>query len=127
MVLMTLDIDVTASLWVKALGAMRQVTGPLEAQPGCTICRVLADVRSEGLLSLQVCWDTEEHLERLIRSDLFWKVLALMEISSRKPEIRFHTVSRTDGLETIEKIRGTGRAQRPGHHREGDGPELRDR
>ena len=102
-------------------------TGPLAAQPGCTICRVLADVRDEGLLSLQVGWDTEENLERHIRSDLFWKVLALMEISSRRPEIRFHTISRTEGLETIERIRGAGHARRPNKRPERGGPELRDR
>ncbi len=125
MVLMMLDIDVTASQWVKALGAMRQVAGPLEAQPGCQTCRILADVRSEGLLSLMVAWGTEEDLERHIRSELFWKVLALMEISSRKPEIRFHTVSRTDGLESLERIRGTGRSTGSKKSLEGGAPTPR--
>jgi len=127
MIHMTLDIDVTTNLVAKALGAMRQVAGPLEVQPGCQACRILADVRSEGLLSLQVAWDTEEDLERHIRSDLFWKVLALMEVSSRKPEIRFHTVSRIEGLETIERIRGTGCAQHPKKILDRSGPTLRNR
>jgi hypothetical protein len=124
MVLMTLDIDVTASQWIKALGAMRQVAGPLEVQPGCNTCRVLADVRSEGQLSLLVEWDTEESLERHIRSDLFWKVLALMEISRGKPVIRFHTVSRTDGLETVERVRGKGDTRSPRNERDGGTPEI---
>ena len=124
MVLLMLDINVTASQWVKALSAMRQVAGPLEAQPGCQACRILADVRSEGLLSLMVTWETDEDLERHIRSELFWKVLALMEVSSRKPEIRFHTVSRTDGLEAIERIRGAGSTKRPRKDQEGGAPAL---
>lgn len=127
MVFMTLEINVTADQRVKALGAFRQVAGPLEVQPGCLACRILTDVRTEGVIGLVVVWDTQENLERHIRSDLFWKVLALMEASNAKPDIRFHTVSRTTGLESVEKIRGAGRAPRSKKDLEGGAPAPRNR
>jgi quinol monooxygenase YgiN len=109
MVFMTLEIDVTADQRINVLSAFRQLAGPLEVQPGCLACRILADVRNEGLIGLVVVWDGQDNLERHIRSDLFRKVLTLMEASSARPEIRFHTVSRTAGLESVEQIRGAGR------------------
>jgi quinol monooxygenase YgiN len=127
MVFMTLEINVTVDQRIKALGAFRQVAGPLEVQPGCLTCRILTDVRTEGVIGLVVVWDTQENLERHIRSDLFWKVLALMETSSGKPEIRFHTVSRTTGLESVEKIRGAGHKPHSKKNMEGGAPAPRNR
>ena len=85
------------------------------------------DVRAEGILGLVVAWDSQESLERHIRSELFWKVLSLMEMSSTRPDIRFHTVNRTTGLEAVERIRGAGRSTYLQNRPEGDAPPFRHR
>jgi quinol monooxygenase YgiN len=50
-------------------------------------------------------WRSEEELERHLRSDDYQKVLLVMEMSLKQPEIRFDTISSSTGFETIEKAR----------------------
>ncbi len=50
-------------------------------------------------------WRSREEMERHIRSDRYLRILAAMELSSERPEISFHAVSETKGLELIEGLR----------------------
>jgi hypothetical protein len=50
-------------------------------------------------------WRSEEELERHLRSDEYHKVLLVLEMASKQPEIRFDTISSSTGIEAIEKAR----------------------
>jgi quinol monooxygenase YgiN len=50
-------------------------------------------------------WDSEEALRDHVRSDLYRRVLAAMELSRKPPEVSFHFTSDTKGLELIEAMR----------------------
>ncbi len=50
-------------------------------------------------------WESEEALFEHIRSDLYRRLLAAMELSKRPPEIAFYYCSQTKGLELIETAR----------------------
>jgi len=51
-------------------------------------------------------WESQADLDKHIRTDDFRKILAVMDISNEPPEIKFNTVSKTVGMEFIERIRG---------------------
>jgi len=53
----------------------------------------------------QQLWNDEECLERYLRSDGYRQVLLVLEMAIEKPEIRFDTILRSTGIETIEKAR----------------------
>ena len=74
-------------------------------EEGCINSRVYQDVDSEPVFMIDQLWGSGEDLERHLRSEEFRKVLLAMEMSLEPPEIRFEEVSRSTGVETIEKAR----------------------
>jgi len=53
-------------------------------------------------------WNSEKALFSHIRSALYRRVLAVIEFSSRPPEISFYFVSHTRGMELIQSLRSEG-------------------
>ncbi len=53
-------------------------------------------------------WKNEKDLASHLRSDEYQKILLVAEMASAPPEIRFYTIQRTSGVETIEKARTAG-------------------
>jgi quinol monooxygenase YgiN len=84
--------------------SMRSTVGPTRVQPGCVDCRVYVDAGDPNVLSLVQQWDTRADLQRHVRSDLYRTVLAIIESSLKDPEIAIHTISKTEGIEAIEKL-----------------------
>jgi quinol monooxygenase YgiN len=84
------------------LGSFAQAT---RAEPGCVFCRVYQDVEEKDVFMLEELWSAEECLVRHLGPYEFNRVLLVAELSSTPPEIRFETVERTTGIETIEKAR----------------------
>jgi quinol monooxygenase YgiN len=74
-------------------------------EPGCISCRIYQDVEVEPVVMLDQLWMSEEDLERHMRSEDFRRVLLIVELSLEPPEIRFEEISRSRGVETIEKAR----------------------
>jgi quinol monooxygenase YgiN len=74
-------------------------------EPGCTFCRVYQDAEAEPVIMLDQMWKSMEDLERHMRSEEFRKLLLVVEMSLEPPEIRFEEISRSSGMETIEKAR----------------------
>ena len=74
-------------------------------EEGCINSRVYQDLDSEPVFMLDQLWTSGEGLEGYLRSEEFRKVLLVVEMSLEPPEIRFEEVSRSTGVETIEKAR----------------------
>jgi hypothetical protein len=53
----------------------------------------------------QQLWSNGESLGRHIRSEEYRQVLLVLEMAVEKPEIRFDTILRSAGIETIERAR----------------------
>jgi quinol monooxygenase YgiN len=47
-------------------------------------------------------WESKGDLERHIQSSLYRRILAAMEFASEAPEISFHEVSKSTGMDLIE-------------------------
>jgi hypothetical protein len=56
-------------------------------------------------------WNSETAIYSHIRSSLYRRVLAVIDFSSRAPEISFYFVTQTKGMELIEALRSE--AQKP--------------
>ena len=92
----------------EAVKILHLLTGPTQVQPGCLACEVFQQEPTRK--PLRVCflekWETQERLERHIRSEDFRKVLAVMDLACEPPEIEFDTISQTQGMELIQALRG---------------------
>ena len=96
---------------VEALEILRSVQGRIQAQPGCASCRIYEE-RGLGQAVL-FCeeWESEAALHQHVRSDLYRRILAAVELSKGPPEFSFHHVASTHGMELVEQLRGrTGEA-----------------
>jgi quinol monooxygenase YgiN len=89
----------------EALRIVRSLLGPTSAEPGCVNCSVYTDAQNENTLCYVEDWQTEEDLQRHIRSDDYRKFLALIDLSSEPPDLKFHRVSETFGIEYLSRVR----------------------
>ena len=74
-------------------------------EAGCIGTRVYRDVEVEPAILIEQLWKSGEDLERYLRSEEYRKVLLVVEMAVEPPEIRFDEISRSSGVETIEKAR----------------------
>lgn len=87
------------------LEIMRNVAGPVSVQPGCYACEIYECAGdSQSVLYLEE-WSSMENLQHHIKSALYAKILAAMELSETRPEIRFFENPNVWGLELIESLR----------------------
>ncbi len=90
----------------EVLNILSSVSERCRFEEGCINSRVYQDVEVEPIIMLEQLWKSKEDLERHLRSEEFHKVLLVLEMSLDPPEVRFAEISRTSGLEAIEKARG---------------------
>ena len=90
----------------EGLRALRAFVGPLSVRPACAGYSILMDVEEEGAYLLVERWRSIEALQRHIQSDRFRKLLALMEMTERRPEFKLESVQPVEGLELLTLIRG---------------------
>jgi quinol monooxygenase YgiN len=77
---------------------------PTRVERDCLSYRLLEDVENRNAFVLLEEWATQEDLERHISKDNQGRLLALMDLLSEQPELRFNTVSHTAGMDIIENV-----------------------
>lgn len=108
MIISTLRIAPRPKQHSQALEILRSVQGPTLAQPGCVSCGIYVENGLYRAILFFEQWECEAALYRHIASDLYRRILAAFELSKTRPEIRFHRVSATQGMELVEQLRGSG-------------------
>jgi quinol monooxygenase YgiN len=89
----------------EVMGILAPMVQRIRTEEGCVDCQLHKDVLEENVVILEETWASEADLERHIRSQDYRQLLLIMELAKARPEVRFDTVSRSTGFETIQKIR----------------------
>lgn len=97
----------------QVLGILRSVLGPTQARPHCLDCRLYEEANGEEAVLLVEAWDSEPEFQRHIQSALYRRVLEAVELSRRSPEVGFHSIAGTQGMEYIERLRGSEPTAQP--------------
>jgi quinol monooxygenase YgiN len=84
---------------------LRGVSDLTQAHPDCLGCWLDTKDEPPDRLRYVEQWATEAGLQEHIRSELYRRVLAAIELSSRPPGVHFYYISRTKGMELIEALR----------------------
>ena len=80
---------------------------------GCLSSRIYKDVEEDTAIVYEELWKNKEDLENYLRSDGYNRLLLVMEMALQSPEVNFNTISKSSGIEMIEKARNPGsRAER---------------
>lgn len=101
----SLRVVVPVEQRAEATRLIRSLLGPTSAEPGCIQCTLYADVQNDNVLCYVEEWATEEDLQRHIRSRDYRKLLALMDLSSEPPDLKFRRVRETVGMEYLTQVR----------------------
>ena len=86
------------------LETLRGMLEPARVERGCLSYRLYEDVENSDAFILLEEWATQEDLERHIAKDNQRRILALMDLLSEQPELRFDTVFHTAGMDLIEDV-----------------------
>ena len=104
-ILVTLKMIVRPEKRRDLLETMRGMLEPVRVERGCLSYRLYEDIEDRNIFVLVEEWATQKDLEGHIRTDNQRRILALMDLLSEQPQLRFNTVSHTAGMELIEDVR----------------------
>jgi quinol monooxygenase YgiN len=93
---------------------LRGLLEPTRVRAGCLACHVYEDVEDPDVLALVQEWASADDLERYLRSEDRRKLVAVMELASRRPEIWVDTIVTREGLERLAALMGSA-AKGEGH------------
>jgi quinol monooxygenase YgiN len=105
MIIFTLRVKVPGDRRKDFLDSARLIPGPTEIQSGCISCRLYQELGDPDTVLFIEEWKSHEALEHHIKSDQYRIILSLIDLSDKPPEVRLSTISKTEGLEAIEKLR----------------------
>ncbi len=89
------------------LDILFSVKGPTLATPGCRACSIYEEQGEDQAITYIERWQSPADMYRHVRSALYSRILEAMELSSMTPEISFHMIMRTEGMELVENLRRT--------------------
>jgi quinol monooxygenase YgiN len=87
---------------IDLLRSVQDLTRPM---PGCLGCWLSEEDFSHNHIGYVEQWESEEALHNHLRSDLYRRVLAAMELSRQPPEVSFYHASEKQGFELVEAVR----------------------
>lgn len=105
MIQMTLRLQTDIEHSTAILKALRTIAVSSKLERGCLRSEVLRDAADANLLQYVEAWESEEELNRQIRSERFTRLLALMEAASERPDFQFSFIDTVCGLEYAEAQR----------------------
>ena len=104
MIFSTLKMIVQPERRSDLLETMRGMFEPTRVERGCLSYRLYEDVEDSNAFVLLEEWETQQDLESHIRTENQQRLLALIDLLSEQPELRFNTVSHTAGMDLIEHV-----------------------
>jgi len=81
---------------------------PAGNEKGCLSRYVSCDLKDNHVFTLIEEWETREDLDRHTRSERFSALLGTKSLLAKPSEINIHTVSRSEGAEVVNALRGKG-------------------
>ena len=106
MVISTLRILTAPKSRAEVVRTLTAQLGPLRVQSGCLRCDLYQDIENRDIVTLVEEWESQAELDVRLRSDEYRAVLETIELGQEQPIIRFDTVTRSGGFETVASARG---------------------
>ena len=89
---------------------------PAGKEKGCLSYDVFCDIEGKKVFNLIEEWETREDLDRHIRSERFSVLLGTKSLLAKPLEMKIHTVSRSEGVEVVNALRGKGTSNKKGEY-----------
>ncbi len=106
MIIFSIRILVQPKKRREIIEVIHQLSGFISAAPGCIAYRICQGTRNLNEIILIGEWETRKDLDRHLKSEDFWNILILLDMSTSQPEIKLSEVSEQHGMEVIKTARG---------------------
>jgi quinol monooxygenase YgiN len=104
-VVSTIRIPATPGCEEDVIVALRSVVGPSLANRTCGECRVLRDVADECFVVFYERWLSFAAFERHVRSELYLRVLAAIDMAAEPPKVRIECMEHRWDLDLVKELR----------------------
>ena len=105
MIVVRLTMNAFLDKQTEVMQTLLSMIEPTENVRGCLSCHVFLDVEEKNVFSLVEEWETREDLVDHLKSDRFSVLLGTKSLLREPPQIQIHTVSHSEGMETVNATR----------------------
>jgi quinol monooxygenase YgiN len=106
MIVVRIAMNVLPEKQKELVQTILSMIGPMEKEAGCLSCALFCNVEDKNLLDLFEEWQTRKDLDRHLRSEMFSVLLGTKSLLCDPSQIQIHTVSHSEGMETVKAARG---------------------
>lgn len=106
MVIISITMNALQEKRTEIMQTLLSMIEPTENERGCLRCRALCDIENKNFFSLIEHWKTREDLNDHLKSDRFSVLLGTKSLLYEPPIIDIHTISLSEGMETVHTARG---------------------
>lgn len=105
MIVVTIHMHVRPEKRTEWLQTICALMGLVREETGCVSSRFYLDVENDDAFCLLETWATQRDMDNHLRSSNCGVLFGAMQLLSEAPEITFHTVSFTAGVEAVQAAR----------------------
>ena len=85
----------------EALEILEAVHARIQSNPNCISAHLYRGVDDVRAITVEERWASDKDLTRHLRSEVYRRILLVIEMSEEPPEIIFDVISKTAGIEKI--------------------------
>jgi len=104
-IIVRITMNVLIEKRTEVMQTLLSMIEPTENERGCLSFHALRDLEDKNGFDLIAEWETREDLDHYIKSDRFSVLLGTKSLLCEAPQIEIHTVSHSEGMETVKAAR----------------------
>jgi quinol monooxygenase YgiN len=105
MIVVRMTMNVLPEKQKELVQTILSMIGPMEKEAGCLSFALFCSIEDKYLLNLLEEWQTRKDLDRHLKSEMFSVLLGTKSLLYDPPQIQIHTVSYSQGMETVNALR----------------------
>ena len=105
MIIVTMKMTALSEKQKELLQTLQAISALTLKLKGCISSHILQDMENKSILSLVEKWETQEDLDKHLRSDEFSALLGTDNLLSKPFEFKLNGVSYTAGMEAVKAAR----------------------
>ena len=106
MIIIRITMNALLEKRTEVMQTLLSMIEPTENERGCLSCYGFRDIEDKNGFGLVAEWETHEDLDDHMKSDRFSVLLGTKSLLCEPPQIEIHTVSHSEGMETVNATRG---------------------
>ena len=108
MIIMIISMKALTEKRTEMMQTLLSMIEPARKEKGCLSYDVFSDINGHTVFNLIEEWETREDLDHHIRSERFGVLLGTKSLLTKPLEMKIHTISRSEGAEVVNALRGKG-------------------